>query len=264
VDIDFELIVVDNASSDGSAEMVVEKYPDVRLIANNDNVGFARANNQAWDVSRGRHFMLLNSDTVVLSDLSGVVTYLDLHESTGVVGCRCLNTDRTIQQNWYDYYPCFMWEILPEIIRYWALHALYRRDPKTAFPTKWVGGQCMTVRRACVENVGKMDESYFMYSEETDWCFRIWQAGWEVHYAPVADVIHFGGQSTRQTSTKMLIELYKSKSRFIRKNLSASQCELFKKGLLTRTFTLRALQGVIGKSERQIQLTELLKAIPGM
>jgi N-acetylglucosaminyl-diphospho-decaprenol L-rhamnosyltransferase len=260
--IEWELIVVDNASSDNSVEMIASKYPSVTLIKNNNNVGFAAANNQAYDISHGRYFMLLNSDTIVLNDLSGVVKYLDEHEEAGVASCKCLNQDRSLQLNWYDYYPSFLWEMQPEIVRNWMLYAIYHRNPDVAFITKWVGGQCMTVRRACIEKVGVMDTDYFMYSEETDWCYRIRNAGWEIHHCPDIEIIHFGGQSTKKIATKMLIELYGSKVRFIRKNLSVWQSELFVKGLLARTIMLRGLMSLLKCHEKETQLTELLKAIP--
>lgn len=260
--IDYEVIVIDNASSDNSIEMLLSKYPGIRLIANDKNVGFAAANNQAYDMSCGRYFMLLNSDTIVLNDLSGVVKYLDAHEKTGVASCKCLNQDRSVQLNWYDYYPSFAWEMLPEIVRNWILRAVYHRNPDAAFSTKWVGGQCMTVRRACIEQIGAMDTDYFMYSEETDWCYRIKRACWEIHHCPDIEIIHFGGQSTKQIATKMLIELYGSKVRFIRKNLSVWQSELFVKGLLARTIMLRGFMSLLGRREKEDQLTELLKAIP--
>lgn len=263
--IEFEVILVDNASSDGSAEMVRGKYPQVRLIENADNVGFAAANNQAFDVSSGRYFMILNPDTKVLTDLAPLVAFLDSDRALGAVGCKCVNPDLSIQRNWYDYYPCFLWEMAPHGARELAQRLIYRRNPDAQFDTKWVGGQCMTVSREVVEAVGGLDSGYFMYSEETDWCFRIRKAGWRVCHYPGVTVIHYGGQSTKQVSSRMVVELYRSKHRFVGANLSVSRARLFKTGLLARVLLQRLVArlrgGGEGREARVAQLDELIGSV---
>lgn len=263
--IDFEVIVVDNASSDDSLIMVKTKYSQVKLIQNNENVGFACANNQAYKVSSGRHFMLLNPDTIVITDLSPIVKFLDDNTEVGVASCKCLNPDKSIQPNWYDYYPSFIWELLPEVLRNLASKLIYNRNPSSNFATKWVGGQCMTVRRACMDSVDGMDQNFFMYSEETDLCFRIKNLGWKIMHFSGIIIVHIGGQSTKSVQTKMLIELYRSKSRFIRKNRSDLHSSLFRMGLIIRTFLLRTCISATGKRENRSarinQLNELLNAI---
>ncbi len=263
--IDFEVIVVDNASSDGSVDVVKNSYSQVRLIENSDNVGFAAANNQAYEVSAGRYFMILNPDTRVLSSIAPLVEFMDSDASIGAVGCRCVNPDLSIQRNWYDYYPCFLWEMAPHSVRESAQRFLYRRDSERRFDTKWVGGQCMTVRREVVEEAGCMDAGYFMYSEETDWCYRIRSAGRRICYFPGVTILHHGGQSTRQASTRMLIELYRSKHRFVRLHLSHIQAALFKAGLLARVLLQRLIarmrfRTTAGKA-RIAQLDELFMSV---
>lgn len=238
--IELEVIVVDNASTDGSAAMVREKWPRVKLIENKENLGFARANNQAYEISSGRHFMMLNPDTVALSNPAAVVHYLDANGLVGVVGCKCLNPDGSIQQNWCDYYPGAALDFLPEKLRNPIVRAVYRRDPDSTFETKWVGGQCMTVKRKCIDEVGVMDPGYFMYTEETDWCFRIRAKGWKVCHCPDMTITHLGGQSTRQDDLRMLEELYRSKTRFIRRNMSSFRSTLYKAALWIRTLLLVA------------------------
>lgn len=264
-DIEFEVIVVDNGSSDGSVELMRRKYPQVKLIQNTDNVGFARANNQAYEVSSGRHFMILNSDTRVLSPLAPVVRFLDANVDVGAVGCKCVNPDMSVQRNWYDYYPSPLWEILPHSIRELVQQLAFRRDADALFDTKWVGGQCMTVKREVLHSVGCMDPGYFMYSEETDWCFRIRKAGWRVCHFPEIVILHYGGQSTRQVNARMTVELQRSKYRFIAKNLSVGQARLFKAGIWTKTLLQRAalrfvVKGTDGRA-RYTALTELQRSI---
>ena len=265
--IDFEVIVVDNASSDDSMEMVHEKYPQVKSILNSENVGFATANNQAYEISSGKYFMLLNPDTIVLTDLSPVVDFLDSNNEVGVAGCKCINPDKSLQPNWYDYYPSFTWELLPEALRNIASKLIYKRNSDSAFATKWVGGQCMTLRRECMDKVGAMDQNFFMYSEETDLCFRIKKLGWKIMHFPGITIVHIGGQSTKSVRTKMLIELYRSKNRFIRKNFCRLHSSFFKAGLIARTHLLKAVTLVLAsknsRSAKVDQLNELLNAIRG-
>ncbi|MEN6355772.1 MAG: glycosyltransferase family 2 protein [Armatimonadota bacterium] len=242
--IDFEVIVVDNASSDGSVEMVSNRYPEVKVIVNHSNVGFASANNQAYGISSGDFFMLLNSDTIVQSSLESVVNFLRNNPSIGVAGCHCLNADGSLQQNWYDYYPSICWELLPESMRLAAYKLIYNRSVDETFDTKWIGGQCMTLRRACIEQVGSMDEGYFMYSEETDWCYRIRRRGWRICHWPGLTITHFGGQSTRQMADKMLVQLYRSKTNFMRRHYGRVYASAFKFLLMLRTGVLLCAVGL--------------------
>lgn len=264
--IELEVIVVDNASTDGSAAMVREKWPQARLIENKENLGFASANNQAYEISTGRHFMMLNPDTVVMSNPAAVVRYLDANGLVGAVGCKCLNPDGTIQQNWCDYYPGAALDFLPEKLRNPIVRALYGRDPDSTFETKWVGGQCMTVKRKCIDEVGVMDPGYFMYTEETDWCFRIRAKGWKVCHCPEMTITHLGGQSTKQDDLRMLVELYRSKTRFIRRNKSAFGSSLFKIGLWLRTLIFAVVLAAWPDRKRaagRARLLHLLRSIPG-
>jgi len=262
-DIDFEVIVVDNASSDGSIDMVHEKYPQVLLVESAENVGFARANNKAYEVSSGRHFMILNPDTKVLSDIGPIVRFLDDNESVGAAGCRCVNSDMSIQRNWFDYYPSFFWELIPYSARELAQKLLFQRSVDNQFDTKWVGGQCMTVRREVIESVGGMDPGYFMYSEETDWCFRIRKAGWRICHYPEIAILHYGGQSTKQMQSRMLIELYRSKFQFMGKNISAHKARAFVRGLMVKTWIQRSIMRLQRKvsNDGYAALTELQKSI---
>ena len=205
-DIDYEIIVIDNASTDGSAEMVKNDFQQVILIDNSCNRGFAAANNQGMAVAKGRYVLLLNSDTVVLNNvIVDTVRFADENPQIAVTGCRVLNPDLSLQRT------CFMFPSVLNMLL--SSTYLYKLFPKNRFfgreqMTWWdrndvrqvdvVTGCFMLVRREAIEQVGTMDEQFFMYGEETDWCYRFRKKGWKVMFAPIGQIIHFGGQSTAQ------------------------------------------------------------------
>ncbi len=227
-EIDLEVIVIDNASTDGSVEMVKKDFPQVTLIENSKNRGFAAANNQGIDISKGRYVLLLNSDTVVLDNaLAKTVAFADSHPEAAVVGCRVLNPGRTLQPT------CFMFPSILNMLL--SSTYLYKLFPKNKFfgrerMTWWdrndirevdvVTGCFMLVRQDAIKKVGSMDEQFFMYGEETDWCYRFKQAGWKVMFTPVCEIIHLGGQSSRQKRSKMILQLRGSILLFMKKNKS--------------------------------------------
>jgi hypothetical protein len=215
--LELEVIVVDNASSDGSAEMVRSKYPDVKLIENSDNVGFARANNQAFEHSAGRCLLLLNPDTVCLPGAPpGLIRFLDENPKAGAVGPLVLNADKMLQYSWARF-PTLWSEAIGKLDRRIGPRGVW---PGTAdevcalgpFPVDWIGGCCLMVKRGAVEQIGPMDESLFMYSEETDWCLRLRKAGWEVWVEPGAQIVHLAGQSSVQAPGETALRLRRSKA----------------------------------------------------
>ncbi len=224
-DIVFEVIVIDNASTDGSVEMIRSEFPGVTLIVNDTNRGFAAANNQGIYVAQGRYILLLNSDTIVLDHaIDKVVAFADVHSEAAVVGCRVLNQDRTLQPT------CFMFPCILNMLL--STTYLYKLFPKSKFfgrerMTWWdrkdtrevdvLTGCFMLVRQKAIEQVGLMDEQFFMYGEETDWCYRFKQAGWKVMFAPVAEIVHIGGASTDRMTGDMTLQLRGSVLRFIDK-----------------------------------------------
>ncbi len=197
-----EIFVVDNASCDGSAELVAERFPGVRLIRNAENRGFATANNQALAQAGGRYAMLLNSDTVVRPGaLTELVRFMDDHPRAGYCGPRLLNGDGSLQPS-ARRFPT-IWSTA------WAATGLALRCPGSRhaldlhagqavaepFRADWLTGACLMVRAEAMRQVGVLDEGYFMYFEETQWCRRLVAAGWEGWYVPTAEVVHFGGGS---------------------------------------------------------------------
>ncbi len=220
--LDHEIIVIDNASSDDSAQLIAREFPGVHLIQNSDNRGFARANNQGIAVSRGRHVLLLNSDAVLLPGAAReMVEFLDAHPKVGIVGARLLNADGSFQASFADF-PSLLGETL-------LATGLARHVFSPVYPSyseersgqersvDWIFGACMMVRRAAIELVGPLDEDYFMYTEETDWCYRMRQGGWAVYYLPTARVKHWSGQSSNTAPIRKRSQLYRSKWLFLRK-----------------------------------------------
>lgn len=223
-DLGFEVLVVDNASTDGSQEMVRRQYPEVDLIVNAENVGFVKANNQAIAHHQGRYVLLLNSDTQVLpNSLGKAVQFMDEHPSAGIVGLRLLNPNGTFQAS-YTPFPTLWREFL-------ILSGLGRWLIRPTFPSRgpeiekgpqeingYVEGAFLMVRREAVNQIGGLDERIFMYAEEVDWCYRFQQAGWEVWYLPHAPIIHYGGQSSKKRRGRMEAELYRSRVYVFRKH----------------------------------------------
>lgn len=228
-----EIIVVDNNSTDGSQEMLRSEFHDVVTIFNNDNRGFAGANNQGLRVARGRYVLLLNPDTLVIDGaLDTCVAYADSlrHDRVGILGCQVWMNDETIQRTCFAF-PSPLNTLLNML-------GLTRRCPKSRFLSRaemgwWgrdderdvdvVSGMFMLVRREALEQVGPLDDDYFMYAEEADWCYRFWQSGWRCLFTPRARIMHLDGggkssQRTPQVSANMYLQLQKSILLFHRKN----------------------------------------------
>jgi GT2 family glycosyltransferase len=229
----YEVIVADNNSTDGSQEMLRSEFPEVQAILNAENHGFAGGNNQALKVARGRYLLLLNPDTLILDGaIDTCVEYADERrgERVGVLGCQVWEDEDTIQKT------CFRFPSPLNILL--TTLGLTRRYPSSKFLSRsemqwWdrrderevdvVSGMFMLVRREAFEQVGLMDENYFMYGEEADWCYRFWKAGWTCLFTPRARIMHLegGGKSTQRSalvSANMYVQLQKSILRFHRKN----------------------------------------------
>jgi N-acetylglucosaminyl-diphospho-decaprenol L-rhamnosyltransferase len=219
-----EVIVVDNASTDGTPDLVRDHYPAVRLIANAANRGFGAANNQGMTAAGGRYLLLLNPDTVVLPGaLEALVAFIEAHPRVGLVAPRLLNPDGSLQRNAFHFpglvqVALDLFPVHPRLMES-ALNGRYGREPhaKGPFMIDHPLGAAMLVRREVWEETGGFDEDYFMYAEEVDWCRRIHQAGWTIWQVPAAEIVHYGGQSTRQMPDSMFIELWRARYRFFRR-----------------------------------------------
>ncbi len=222
---DFEIIVVDNASTDGSQDMVKAQFPQVSMIMNDENKGFAAANNQAMDIASGSKILLLNSDTLVHGDvLAKSLDYMDAHWHVGVMGCRVLNADGSLQYS-TSQFPSF-WNLAVQTLGLDRQHFIsafrkYRMldwNRQSERYVETVSGCFLMVRRVCVEAVGNLDEDFFFFGEETDWCRRIREAGWRVAFAPVGSITHFGGGSSASLNHKRDLMLSEATIRLHRKH----------------------------------------------
>lgn len=208
--LEVEIIVVDNASTDGSAEMVRSRYPEAILIENRENVGFSRANNQAMDVARGRYLFLLNNDALLFEgSLPLLVEFMDDNPTTGLCGPRIINEDGSMQIRSKGRYPSITTAIghffLPASRQHWGASMLgfYEyRDQAEMWPMDWVSGCALLARREAVEAVGMLDADVFMYCEDVDWCYRMIRLGWQVFYVPSSAVLHYGGKSMKKQKGK--------------------------------------------------------------
>lgn len=222
--ITYEVIVVDNGSVDATVESVVRQFPETRVLALPKNIGFGAGNNRGLEVMRGRHAVLLNSDTIVLpGGLEACVRFLDDHPEVGAVGPQLLNPDRS-KQNCIHNSPTLVSEIVGQSFlrrvfpKRWPSKRVDYRDP---VEVEAVLGACLFARREVIQQVGLIDEDYFFFLEETDWCHRMRAAGWRVFHLPQATVIHLYGESTKKKlPLRTRIEYYRSRYIFFRKNRS--------------------------------------------
>jgi N-acetylglucosaminyl-diphospho-decaprenol L-rhamnosyltransferase len=219
-----EVIVVDNASTDDSVEMVRNEFPRVHCIDNPDNRGFPAANNQGIAIAQGRHILLLNSDTETVGDaLATMVAFADTHPQVGVVGPQLLNADGSVQSSrrrlptlataFFESTWLQPWAPRRLLERYYVLD----QPDDVTLDVDWVKGAALMARREAVEQVGLMDDGYFMYSEELDWCRRFREAGWRVVYLPTAQIVHYEGKSSEQVLPARHIHFQTSKVRYFHK-----------------------------------------------
>lgn len=220
-----QVVVVDNNSEDGSAAMIKKIFPDILLIENAYNKGFASANNQGFALCGGKYILLLNSDTVVLDDvLRASVEYLQHNSRTGAMGCQVLNPDRTIQHTCSGY---------PTLVRLLIMTLALDRIPGLSFldcylmrawrrdeerEVEVVSGCYLMIRRELLATVGSFDERFFFFAEETDWCRRIRESGWILAFTPVGTIIHHGGGSVKKLNYNRDVMLTAATVRLHRKH----------------------------------------------
>ncbi len=218
------VVVVDNASADGTVAALGPRYPQARWIASGENLGFARGNNLALADVATEFVWLLNPDTAVRPGaLAKLEAWLDAHPRAAVAGAGLLNPDESPQPASFAF-PTPLgtaaeWLFLPRPLARVRDRLFALAPRRTAGPTDWVLGAAMLVRMAAVREVGPLDPGYFMYAEELDWCHRFRAAGWEVHLVPAAEVVHHGGQATAQVRERMLLELFASRARYFARRL---------------------------------------------
>lgn len=224
-----EVVVVDNASTDGTAEMVRREFPAVRLEANRENRGNGPACNQAMALCRSPYVLLLNSDTrLEPGTLRRLARYLDENPRAAVAGPRLANPDGSLQASCFPFIGTFRMAVeksaagrllarVPAVRERWLLSRWAHDRPRRV---PWLLGAALALRREAFDAVGGFDPAFFMYSEEVDLCWRLHAAGWEVHFAPVATVVHVGGASTRRVRAAMAARRVQSARLFYRLHYS--------------------------------------------
>lgn len=218
--------MLDNASRDGSAEMVRRHFPRVRLLESAENLGFARGYNRATQDAEGRHVFILNPDTVVQPGALGrLVAFLDGHPAAGAAAPRLLNSDGSLQASCRRFPTplaailrnTFLGRLVPRN-RHARAYLMADWDHSSVREVDWVSGAAMCVRRKTWEEVGGFDEGFFMYAEDMDWCLRAHHAGWGIYYVPDAVVTHHIGRSSDQRPLAMVMTFHRSMARFYRKH----------------------------------------------
>jgi GT2 family glycosyltransferase len=233
--------------------MVAREFPWVSLLPQSENVGFPRGNNIALRRAKGRHVLLLNPDTVILADaLQQMVAFLDSHPGIAVVGPRLTYPDGTIQSS-RRRFPTLLTAFFESTwLEPWAPPGLIRSYRALDLPegetadVDWVMGAAMMVRRSAIEQAGLMDEAYFMYSEELDWCRRIKEAGWRIVYYPAAEIVHHEGKSSEQAVTARHVNFQRAKLRYFRKYHGRLACTLLRAFLLASYLAQLLLEGAKG------------------
>lgn len=249
-DLQLEIIVVDNASTDGSQAMLKQNYPQILLIANEQNTGFAKGNNQAMQVAHGDYFLLWNSDAFATPGIIQSLLYLAEKEpKAAIVGAQLLNADNSFQAS-HTPFPNQWREFLiltglGRILLGHAYPSLGPGDDKGPQIVDYVEGACLLVRRQAFQEVGGLDEGYFMYAEEVDWCYTMTKHGWQVWYQPEAKVIHLGGASSTGRQTHREADLYRSRIRFFRKHYGECSAQLLKIQIYTSTALKNVIHGIL-------------------
>jgi GT2 family glycosyltransferase len=222
-----ETVVIDNSPGDGTAEALAAKFPAARIVANAENVGYARAVNQGLRATSGEFVLVMNPDCEVPPGaIRTLVDYLRAHPRVGIAGPRVLNPDGTLEYSARAFPDPFTFLFN----RYSLLTRLFPRNPwsrrylmtdwdhASVREVDWLSGACMVVRRAAVDQVGPMDEAFFMFNEDVDWCRRMKGAGWAVVYVPDATVVHHIGASRKRTANRVILERHRGMIHYFRKH----------------------------------------------
>jgi N-acetylglucosaminyl-diphospho-decaprenol L-rhamnosyltransferase len=235
----YETIVVDHGSTDGTLELVRGHFPKVRLIEQ-DNLGFGAGYNSGMRAASSRYYLLINSDAWVVGDaVERLAAFADEHPRAAVIGPRLLNPDGSLQRSVRGF-PT-LWRLATEYLflrklapRSRAMNAFYAGgfDHDRVRESDFLMAACLLVRRQATEEVGLFDESFFMFSEETDWCYRFHQAGWSTIFFPGAEVVHVGGASWKKEFDPMFLEQVRGHLRFMAKHHGMKTAERTRRVLL--------------------------------
>lgn len=226
-----EIIVVDNASDDGSIELMKQKYPYVHLIENHRNEGFSKANNLGLKVAKGKYLLLLNPDTLVKEDtFEKMISFFESTPEAGMAGCKLLNTDGTLQLAcrrgfpgpWASFTKVTGLSTLFPKSPLFARYNLTYLDENKTYEVDAISGAFMMIRREVYEKIGGLDETFFMYGEDLDLCYRVNQAGYKVYYVHSTEIIHYKGESTKRSNLNEVKVFYEAMHIFVKKYYSGS------------------------------------------
>lgn len=248
----YEIVVVDNGSTrDGGAPELARRFADVRVIANGENRGYSHANNQGITVATGRYVLLLNSDTEQTENAIGkAVQYMDAHQGVGVLGVMHRNGDagRTYQPS-SAVFPD-PWRRALDLLMGGPRTAPPPSKPPPESDVDWVTGSFFMIRRECLQSVGPLDEDYFVYNEDIDWCLQASRKGWRVRFWPGASLVHFGSSSAAQLVDKTFM-LFRNELRYFRKNCNPLAVTMYYAAMSVRLFVSTAVQAgkyLVGKA----------------
>lgn len=265
--INFEVIVVDNGSEDGSPQMVKKKFPQVKLIPNKDNLGFTCANNQGIKIAKGRYVMLLNSDTYQIENALGkLVKRADQLSNLGAIGPLLLNTDKTIQQSggFFPHLPqVFWWMSFIDDLPGGAFLKPYHVDHDSFYKKErqidWYTGAALMVPKVVIDNVGPLDGKIFMYGEDFEWCWRIKAAGYQIYFTPVTKIVHIGRGSSQKIPTRAFIGEYKGIIYFYQKHKDKLSLQIVRLLLKIGALARIIIFGLLGRGELAKSYIEALK-----
>lgn len=267
-DVDYELIVVDNASRDGSVEAVRARFPSVTVLANTENGGFAKACNQAAAVSSGRYLLLLNSDTIMQAGtLRTMATCLDQHRDIGAVSCLQRDADGRVLQSCFPF-PSIRDHVrhseeLPTIVRR-LVGTVPSMDCTTTRDVDWANGACLMIRKALFDRLGGLDERFFMYFEDVDVCRRVQQLGYRVRHLAGAEVVHLLGGSSRTNRHGLNTQWELSRIRYIEKHFEQPRRFLMKGWIATgvvRKLVLTACSHAVDRRQQLQAMRETLRRV---
>ncbi len=230
-DISYQIYVVDNGSIDDSVKAVREQFPQVIVVENQENKGFAAAVNQALGKNAATYSVLINTDTLLHKNAIRVMySFMNQRKDVGIAGAQLEKPDGTRQHS-YDNYPALATELFNKSLLQWLFPYRYPSKKQSIvqpMEVESVIGACMMIRNEAIKNVGKLDEDYFFFLEETDWCYRMQKAGWKVYHVPEARIIHLGGQSKKMAPWQSQIEYCRSLYIFFKKNRSRMSYRVFR------------------------------------
>jgi len=248
-----EIIIVDNASTDGSVELIKNNFSNVTLIDNKKNIGFSRANNLGLKISKGKYLLLINPDTLVSEDtFTEMIKFFETHPEVGLAGCKILNPDGTLQLAcrrsfpgpWTSFCKVTGLSSLFPKSKIFARYNLTYLDEKKSYEVDAVSGSFMMFTRKVYEEIGGLDEEYFMYGEDLEYCYRIQKSGYKIYYVASTQIIHYKGESTKRSSIDETKFFYSAMHLFVKKHFSTSFVVEF---ILRTAILVRGFISFLGK-----------------